>query len=178
MEDSRKGKDNGQSYVGGTRVEWVLKNPLLPQVFRTVSSVVLWLKKKKKKTCCQAGDTGLIPESGGFPAEGNDDSSILAWKCHEQRSVAGYSPWGCKRDRHHLATKQQHNSLQFVFHRKFRISWQTEVSYHWNLLLQDFLLWSRHDKLALRETSYVGMKHILDLTHKAHTLEALPYHKH
>ena len=57
-------------------------------------------------------------------------SSILAWKSHEQRSVAGYSPWGCKRDRHHLATKQQHNSLQFVFHRKFRISWQTEVSYH------------------------------------------------
>ena len=23
-------------------------------------------------------------------------SCILAWKCHGQRSLAGYSPWGCK----------------------------------------------------------------------------------
>ena len=23
-------------------------------------------------------------------------SSILAWKIHGQRSLAGYSPWGCK----------------------------------------------------------------------------------
>ena len=23
-------------------------------------------------------------------------SSILAWKSHGQRSLAGYSPWGCK----------------------------------------------------------------------------------
>ena len=23
-------------------------------------------------------------------------SSVLAWKSHEQRSLAGYSPWGCK----------------------------------------------------------------------------------
>ena len=23
-------------------------------------------------------------------------SSILAWKCHGQRSLEGYSPWGCK----------------------------------------------------------------------------------
>ena len=23
-------------------------------------------------------------------------SSILAWRIHGQRSLAGYSPWGCK----------------------------------------------------------------------------------
>ena len=23
-------------------------------------------------------------------------SSILAWRSHEQRSLVGYSPWGCK----------------------------------------------------------------------------------
>ena len=23
-------------------------------------------------------------------------SKILAWKCYGQRSLAGYSPWGCK----------------------------------------------------------------------------------
>ena len=34
-------------------------------------------------------------------------SSILAWKYHEQRSLAGYSPQDHKRVRHSLATKQQ-----------------------------------------------------------------------
>ena len=34
-------------------------------------------------------------------------SSILAGKSHGQRSLAGYSPWGCKRVGHDLATKQQ-----------------------------------------------------------------------
>ena len=32
-------------------------------------------------------------------------SSILAWKSHRQRSVVGYSPWGCKRVEHSLATE-------------------------------------------------------------------------
>ena len=142
------------------------------------SGLVIKKKKKNPLPSRRHRFDPCLSQEDSLQKEMTIHSSILAWKSHEQRSVAGYSPWGCKRDRHHLATKQQHNSLQFVFHRKFRISWQTEVSYHWNLLLQNFLLWSRHDKLALRETSYVGMKHILDLTHKAHTLEALPYHKH
>ena len=133
-------------------------------------------KKKKNPAAKQEIQVWSLRQEDSLEKEMAIHSSILAWKSHEQRSVAGYSPWGCKRDRHHLETKN--NNLQFVFHRKFRISWQTEVSYHWNLLLQNFLLWSRHDKLALHETSYVGMKHNLDLTHKAHTLEALPYHKH
>ena len=33
--------------------------------------------------------------------------SILAWEFHGQRGLAGYSPWGHKRVRHYLATKQQ-----------------------------------------------------------------------
>ena len=33
-------------------------------------------------------------------------SSILAWEIPGQRSLAGYSPWGCKRVRHDLVTKQ------------------------------------------------------------------------
>ena len=32
-------------------------------------------------------------------------SSILAWKSHRQRSLAGYSPWGCKRVGQGLAIK-------------------------------------------------------------------------
>ena len=34
-------------------------------------------------------------------------SSILAWKSHGQRSLAGYSPWGRKRVGHDLVTKQK-----------------------------------------------------------------------
>ena len=34
-------------------------------------------------------------------------SSILAWKSHGQRSQVGYSPWGHKRVKHDLATKQE-----------------------------------------------------------------------
>ena len=32
---------------------------------------------------------------------------FFAWKIHGQRGLAGYSPWGHKRIRHDLATKQQ-----------------------------------------------------------------------
>ena len=33
-------------------------------------------------------------------------SRILAWEIHGQRSLAGYNPWGRKRVKHNLATKQ------------------------------------------------------------------------
>ena len=38
-------------------------------------------------------------------------SSTLAWEIHGQRSLAGYSPWGCKRVRHDLVTKQQQHGF-------------------------------------------------------------------
>jgi len=37
-------------------------------------------------------------------------SSILAGESHGQRSLAGYSPWGCKRIRQEWVTKQQQKS--------------------------------------------------------------------
>ena len=33
--------------------------------------------------------------------------SIFAWESHAQRSLEGYSLWGCKRAGHDLVTKQQ-----------------------------------------------------------------------
>ena len=56
------------------------------------------------------GNAGSITGSERFPGE------VLKWeptpvflpgKSHGQRSPVGYSPWGCKRVRHNLATKQQ-----------------------------------------------------------------------
>ena len=43
-------------------------------------------------------DVGLIPRLGRFPGVGNGNPlqySCLE-KCHGQKSLAGYSPWGCK----------------------------------------------------------------------------------
>ena len=51
-----------------------------------------------KNLPANAGDTGLIPGWGRAPREGN--GSPLQYSClgksHGQRSLAGYSPWGCK----------------------------------------------------------------------------------
>ena len=45
-----------------------------------------------------AGNTGSIPGSERCPGEGN--GNLLQYSCleifHGQRSLAGYSPWGCK----------------------------------------------------------------------------------
>ena len=69
-----------------------------------VDSVV---KKKKKKSICNAGDS--IPGSGRSPGGGNGNP--LQHSClgnpMDRRAWQGYSPWGCKRVRHDLATKQQ-----------------------------------------------------------------------
>ena len=56
-----------------------------------------------------AGDAGSIwaGKICWSPGEIATHSSILAWKSHGQRSLVGYSPQGCKRDGHDLATKQQ-----------------------------------------------------------------------
>ena len=39
-------------------------------------------------------------------------SSILAWRIHEQRSLASYSPWGLKRVRHDRVTNARVTFLQ------------------------------------------------------------------
>ena len=62
-----------------------------------------------KNLPANAEDIGSTPRSGRSPVEANGNTlSILDGKPHGQRSLAGYSPWGHKRVRHNLATKQQH----------------------------------------------------------------------
>ena len=50
----------------------------------------------------------MIPGSGKSPGEGRGNP--LQYSCleksHGQRSLEGYSPWGCKKVRHDLAAKQ------------------------------------------------------------------------
>ena len=50
-----------------------------------------------KNLPANVGDVGSIPESEDpLEKEMARHSSILAWKVHGQRSLVGYSPWGCK----------------------------------------------------------------------------------
>ena len=54
----------------------------------------MWLSGKE--SVCQAGDLGSIPGSGKSPREGNGSPVFLPGKSYGQRSLEGYSPWGCK----------------------------------------------------------------------------------
>ena len=51
-----------------------------------------------KETACNAGDLGSIPGLGRSPGGGHGNP--LQYSClenpHGQRSLEGYSPWGCK----------------------------------------------------------------------------------
>ena len=51
-----------------------------------------------KEFACSAGELGLIPGLGRSP--GVRHGNPLQYSClenpHGQRSLAGYSPWGCK----------------------------------------------------------------------------------
>ena len=50
-----------------------------------------------KEYSYNAGDPGLIPKSGRSPGEGNGYPLVfLPGEFHGQRTLEGYSPWGCK----------------------------------------------------------------------------------
>ena len=51
-----------------------------------------------KEPAYNVGDLALIPGSGKSPGEGNGNSTpvFLPRKFHEQKMLAGYSPWGRK----------------------------------------------------------------------------------
>ena len=59
-----------------------------------------------------ARDAVLIPGLGRSPGEGNGNplQYFLPGKFHEQRSLLGYSPWGCKESDmiEHTYTDTQH----------------------------------------------------------------------
>ena len=62
-----------------------------------------------KNLPANAGNTDLIPWVGKIPWRRKCQPTpvFLPGKSHEQRRLAGYSPWGHKRVGHDLMTKQQ-----------------------------------------------------------------------
>ena len=51
-----------------------------------------------KESSCNAGDLGSIPGLGRSPGGGHGNPLQYSWleNPHGQRSLKGYSPWGCK----------------------------------------------------------------------------------
>ena len=50
-----------------------------------------------KESTCSAGDAGLISGLGRSSGEENGPTLVfLPGEFHGQRSLASYSPWGCK----------------------------------------------------------------------------------
>ena len=79
-----------------------------------LKSLVYTIIKKfqyKNKSACNDGHLSLIPGLGRSPGGGHGNT--LQYSClenpHGQRSLVGYSPWGCKE----LDTTEQLSTAQY-----------------------------------------------------------------
>ena len=67
-----------------------------------------WLSGKESACQCRSLRTlRFDPWVGKIPWKRKWQPTLVFLKSHRQRSLAGYSPWGCKRVGHNLVTKQQ-----------------------------------------------------------------------
>ena len=63
-----------------------------------------------KESARNAGDLGLILGLGRSPGGGQPTPGFLPGESHGQRSLVGYSPWGCKEsDTTERLCKRAHN---------------------------------------------------------------------
>ena len=58
----------------------------------------------------------LGQEDSPWRKKGQPSPVFLPGKSHGQRSLAGYSPWGHKKLRHNLTTKQQQKTTEMLPH--------------------------------------------------------------
>ena len=84
---------------------------LLPSCFlKRVWQSILWAfpgGSVVKNPPANTGNMGLIPGLWRSPGEGNGS---FPGESHGQRSLAGYSPWCCRRVGYNLATKNDNNT--------------------------------------------------------------------
>ena len=79
---------------------WLLQNiglfPMLYKISLTLLVLGFHGVSDNKESACRVGDLGSIPGLGRSLKKGMaHHSSILAWRSYGQRSLAGYSLWGC-----------------------------------------------------------------------------------
>ena len=76
-----------------------------------------------KESACNVGDVGSIPGSGRAPGKGMATPVFLTREFHGQRTLAGYSPWGCKE----FDTTEQLTLQALVYSFTF-IKWLNKIS--------------------------------------------------
>ena len=73
---------------------------------------------QRVESAYNAGDPGSIPGSGRSPGEGNGNPLQYSFleNPHGQRSLAGYSPWGCEEldptERLHIFTRDYYSVIK------------------------------------------------------------------
>ena len=78
-------------------------------------------------------------------------SWILAWRIPWTEELAGYSPWGRKRVRHDLATKQQQNISRKLLVFSFCLFFKY-------LILNIYFLWGKRKKKAFLKIHTLSLK--------------------
>ena len=77
--------------------------------------ILVWLAWwfSSKESACQWGRFGFNPWVWKIPWRKiwQPTPGSLPGKSHGQRSLAGYSPWGCKRVGHDLEAKEQQKNI-------------------------------------------------------------------
>ena len=114
-----KGKATHSSILAW-RIPWTIQSMGLQRFghdWVTFTFTFPWWLSGKESTC-QYRKCRFEPWVRMIPwgREWQPTPVFLPGKSHGQRSLAGYSQWGCKRVRHNLGTKQQQQYTQFYRH--------------------------------------------------------------
>ena len=91
--------------------------PWHPLCFSTLSTGLPWLLREE--ITCNTGDLHSTPGSGRTPGEGYGNPLQYSYleNSHEQRSLAGYSPWGLNEsDTTEQLNTHTHNTVLTLFH--------------------------------------------------------------
>ena len=99
-----------------------------------LSGLPWWLSGKE--STCQCRRCGFKPWVGKMPwrRKWQPTPILFPGKSHGQRSLTGYRPWGCRRVRHNLATKQQQESVSTMIKISYQKIWsslETIIRFSW-----------------------------------------------
>ena len=99
-------------------------------LLRVLNGLSCWLSGKEPSCQCRrlrfdhkSGRIGKIP----WRRKWQPTPVFLPGKSHGQRSLVGYSAWGCKRVGHDLATKQKQQRVPSIYY--YRVSLKSEVQH-------------------------------------------------
>ena len=95
--------------ISSMNIDVKILNKILPN--RILHWASLWLSSKESACQCRRCRFGLWVRKIPGSRKWQPTPVFLLRKSHGKRRLVGYSPWGCKRARQDLVTKQQQNLI-------------------------------------------------------------------